>query len=142
MIKVAIFDGDGTLGLPNPSDEIRTMLAQLKRLNIQTAVASNGSEVAIRRSITNAGLDMPAYFATKGSVGLSKPSPEFVHTIQGMAGVQLNEIVYVGDDDKTDALCAINAHVLPLTAQYSTAMKPREYGLPIAEPKALADYLR
>lgn len=49
-------------------------------------------------------------------------------------------MVFLGDDDKTDILCAINASVLPFSSHYSPAGKP-EYGLPVDSPVTFARYL-
>ncbi|KKL53363.1 hypothetical protein LCGC14_2276180, partial [marine sediment metagenome] len=70
-----------------------------------------------------------------------KPSPKFVDKIQEMTGVKRHEIAYLGDDDNTDTLCAINAHILPFTAHYSDSGKPMEYGIPIYNPEEFIRYL-
>jgi hypothetical protein len=76
---------------------------------------------------------------TQRDVGIPKPSPEYIYQIQAQTGVELREIAYIGDKDKTDSFCAINAGVLPFAAHYSN--ETMKYGLPVLEPKALADYL-
>lgn len=149
MIKVIIFDGEGTLQLPNPSEEIRSLVTLLPQMDIIMAVASNGSRSEVETRFNLSGLPLPKIIVTPSDLGLNragkyfkKPSPEFVYQIRNIAQVALNEIMYVGDDDNTDALCAINAGVLPLTAKYSTSTKPKEYGFPISTPGNLVDYIK
>lgn len=143
MIKVLICDGDGTLQLPSPSPEILRLITQiLPSLGIELAVASNSStRQGIGRKFTKAGLPPPQYIVTRAEMGVSKPAPDYVYEIQRLAGVELSEIIYLGDDDRTDTFCAINAGVLPITAKYSTSGKPMNYGLHAYYPKAIEDYL-
>lgn len=143
MLKLLICDGDGTIGYPTPSAESRDLFALLPDLGIQLAVASNGSKMAVQNHFKHVGLEPPGIIVTRAEIGKSKPSPEFVQRIRDLAGVELREIAYVGDDDMTDILCAINAHVLPFAGHYSVAPTAREmqYGIPVLQPKALGDYL-
>lgn len=141
MIKVLICDGDGTLELPRPSEGIRKLLEALPTWGIQLAVASNGSRASVLRKFQSANLPQPEIIVTPDDVGAKKPSPAFVHKVRELADVELNEIIYLGDDDLTDTFCAINAGVLPLSAHYSKAQKQRQYGVPVNQPKALYDFL-
>lgn len=141
MIKVIIFDGDGTLQLPNPSNEIRNLVALLPSLGIKMAIASNNDRSAIEKGFRQAGLLLPEIIVTRNETGVPKPSPEFIKRIREHTEVELNEIMYVGDDDKTDTFCAINAGVLPVAAKYSNSGKPMDYGLPINTPDALERYI-
>lgn len=147
MIKVVICDGEGTLGLglPPPSSEIRTqirdLLESLGSLGMKLAVASNRTKAVVQQRFRREGLQLPDFTVTPRDVGKRKPSPVFVYRIQELADVELCEMVYLGDDDRTDAFCAINAHVLPFAAQYSESDTPRRYGLPVLEPKEFGDYL-
>lgn len=141
MIKVVICDGDGTLELPNPSTEIRNLVEALPSLGMKLAVASNDRKSSIVRHFYHAGLPLPEFIVTREDIGTPKPSPSFVYKIQELAGVQLNEMIYIGDDDNTDIFCAINARILPVAAKYSKSNKPMNYGLPIESPKAVLEYL-
>jgi hypothetical protein len=150
MIKVLICDGEGTLELPNPSEEIRRLIELLPRLDICLAVATNNFDSGnIRARFRQAGLRLPDYIVTRGDMPINprsgkpygKPSPLFIRKIQELSGVEPREIVYLGDDDKTDTFCAINACVLPFVALYSSSGNQMEYGIPITQPKAFIDYL-
>lgn len=142
MIKLLICDGDGTLGLPNPSREIREMLDNLDALGIKLAVASNSPRAEIVQRFQRANLPVPNIIVTRATTGARKPSPLFVDEVIQQSGVKRTEIAYLGDDDETDIFCATNSRVLPFSAQYSTANEPRQYGIPVNHPKALTDYLR
>ena len=141
MIKVVICDGDGSIALDRPSDA-RTIVEGLDELGIELAVASNRSKSRVVGKFRSAGLTPPRVIVTRNDVGSPKPSPELVFEIADQTGAELNEIAFLGDDDNTDSLCAINARVLPLLAMYSSANKPREYGLAISDPEYLLRYLR
>lgn len=142
MIKVLVCDGDGTLSLSNPSSQVKQLLQALPGLGIQLAVASNApNRLTVENRFQRAGLPIPNVIVTRAEIGTPKPSPDFIYRIRAETGANLNEIVYIGDDDKTDAFCAINAKVLPFTAHYSTSGKPMDYGLPVPSVEALLDYL-
>jgi len=108
---------------------------------MKLAVASNRTKAVVEQRFRREGLQLPDFIVTRKDVGKRKPSPDFVYRIQELADVELCETVYLGDDDRTDAFCAINAHVLPFAAQYSESDTPRRYGLPVLEPKEFRDYL-
>jgi hypothetical protein len=139
MIKVVVCDGDGTLQLPYPSEGIRNLIGTLPSLDIKLAVVSNNRKSAIERSFHTAGLQLPELIVTSAEIGVKKPSPEFVYRIRDLASVDLHEIIYLGDDDRTDMFCAINARILPVAAKYSNAQM--QYGLPIASPEEFQVYL-
>ena len=143
MLKLLICDGDGTIGYPNPSPELRDLFESLPALGIRLAVASNESAKIVRARFESAKLQTPDFIVTRAEMGTPKPSPEYVKRIRDQAGVELNEIAYIGDSDATDILCAVNAHILPFAAYYSTAQsaKGMQYGIPVHFPKALKDYL-
>lgn len=141
MIKVVICDGAGSIELPKPSPEMYELLDDLPRLGIELAVASNDLRSRIERRFRQADLDIPGIIVTSQDIGIRKPSPNFVYAIQDATGVGLNEMVYLGDDDKTDIFCAINAQVLPFAARYSQSGKAMNYGIPVCQPKAFHQYL-
>lgn len=140
MIKVLICDGEGTLGFPNISPGLLQLLNSLPNMGIQLAVASNGSRTQITNRFRSAGAALPSLIITPQETRTRKPSPEFVFMIQRQTGVKLEEIAYLGDDDKTDIFCAINAGVLPFAATYSNPNM--QYGLLVSQPKTLFDFLR
>lgn len=135
-------DGDGTLLLPNASDEVSSLRSFLSSSDIKLAVATNGSRRRVIKQFQRAGLEDPDLIVTRGALGVKKPSPEFISTVADKLGVDHSEIVYLGDDDKTDIYAAINAGVLPLAAHYSRANKSLKYGLPINSVSGLENYLR
>lgn len=142
MIRLVICDGNGTLELPNPSSPIQELLEEMGNLGIGLAVASNAPNIGVvERKFTESGLEAPDIIVTRSETDKPKPSPEFVYKILEEAGLDINEVVYLGDDDNTDIFCAINAHVLPFSADYSEADKPREHGLSVPTPKHFQDYL-
>ena len=142
MIRVLICDGKGTLQLPNPSNEIRNLVGMLPNLGIELAVASNeNSSQNIRKLFAQAKLPIPKHIITPSIVGRKKPSPLFVEMICQLTGASKNEVIYLGDDDRTDIFCAINSKVLPLAAHYSSSGKPMQYGLPVNDLAALKSYL-
>lgn len=142
MIKLVIFDGDGTLEFPNPSPATRDLLSSMRSSGIKIGIATNqSSEQQVRQKFRTAALPEPDCVATPREIGRRKPAPDFVRHLQKAAGVQLNEIVYLGDDDMTDALCAINANVLPARATYSSAANGMRYGLPFSSPQSFHKYL-
>lgn len=142
MIKMVIFDGDGTLEFPSPSPAIHELLSYMRLTGIKIGVATNqSSEQQVRRKFQIAGLPEPDCVATPQEIGKRKPAPDFVRHLQKAAGVQLNEIIFLGDDDTTDAFCAINANVLPARAAYSRSASNMKYGLPFLSPQSFHKYL-
>jgi hypothetical protein len=63
-------------------------------------------------------------------------------SIRDLADVELRQIIYIGDDDATDAFCSINARVLPFAAHYSNSGRAMNYGLPVPQPIAFHQYVR
>jgi predicted amidophosphoribosyltransferase len=139
MIKVLVTDGSGTLGLPSPSAEIRNLLNSMNSADIELAVASNVPESRVRARFTSAGLPVPNLLVTSQDVGVRKPSPRFIEEIASQSGYSKKQIAYLGDNDGTDILCAINAGVLPIAARYSNPNI--KYGIPVDHPRALQRYL-
>lgn len=146
MIRVVICDGNGTLELPNPSSAIRDLVKTISSLGIELAITSNNYRSSIIKSVTKAGLSIPKIIVTpedfhklKAKPEIVKPNPNFVYKVRDLTRVQLNEIIYIGDNDRTDIYCAINAGVLPIAARYSNS--EMKYGLPFDSPKDLKNYL-
>lgn len=134
-----VCDGDGTLELPTPSPAMRKLLQTLEARKIQLAVASNSSRASVVQRFKSAGLTVPKIIVTPSEVHKPKPAGEYMLRIRDLAGVELNEMLYVGDHDKTDIFCAINAGVLPLAAKY--ANPAIQYGFAIPSPQLLLDYI-
>lgn len=49
MIKLLICDGDGTLLMPSPSEDILNLVKRMGELNIGLAVATNSSSENIKK---------------------------------------------------------------------------------------------
>ncbi|MHB8630031.1 MAG: HAD hydrolase-like protein [Aggregatilineales bacterium] len=138
---MVICDGEGTLELHNPT-RAKNLIAGLAKLNIELAIASNASHLQLQRRFGDVGLNLPSVVVTPAEVyNRKKPKADFVFEVQRRTGVELCEIVFLGDDDNTDTFCAINARVLPFTADYSTATKPRHYGILMANYESFLSYL-
>lgn len=142
MIRVLICDGDGTLELPNPSQGVRDLLDALPGLGITLAVASNNTRNAVEASFRRASLDIPSVIVTRRDIGEPKPSPRFVSEISRLTGASPTEMVFLGDDDRTDLFCAINSKVLPLRASYSQFLPKAQYGLSMSHPATVLRFLR
>lgn len=139
MIQVLVSDGAGTLGLPSPSDDIRNLLRSLDEHGIKLAVASNAPRAVVESRFDSASLPVPSLIVTSADIGVKKPSPKFIDEIARQSGAGREQIVYLGDDEKTDIFCAINAGVLPIAASYSNPNL--RYGIPVFHPRALQRYL-
>lgn len=48
------------------------------------------------------GLSLPLGIATPNKVGTRKPSPQFIEYILARTGIRRSEMVFLGDDNKTD----------------------------------------
>jgi hypothetical protein len=141
MIRVFISEGAGSLGFPEPPQGIKELLEYFREHGILHAVTTNGTSADVIKRFRTAGLPEPDIVVSRYDVGAPKPSPLLIEAVLAKAGVDKRQAIYLGDDDRTDTFSAINAHVLPLSAQYSPDKKPREYGLPVTDPKAIIDYL-
>ena len=145
MIKLLICDGDGTLGLPNPSSDIRTLIEVLDEFDIKIAVATNNTKARIIEAFHKADIDIPDIIVTKTLVGgKPKPAPEYIDKIEELSGIDRNEMILIGDDGITDIMCAINSGVLPFSTYYSISQKNEAelgYGIPINTPEELIDWI-
>lgn len=78
MIKLLICDGDGTLLMPSPSEDILNLVKRMGELNIGLAVATNSSSENIKKNFVSNGMPEPIIIATPNEVGARKPSPKFI----------------------------------------------------------------
>lgn len=140
-IKAVFFDLDGTLlnasGKPVPG--VVEMIQELAMLGLRWVAASNKSNAYIQRRLLGAGLN-PDLVLSRENVGASKPSPEFCYQAAARLGISKNEMIYVGDDNLTDAICAINAAVLYANARWSNAHP--NYGVNLATPNDVVRFVR
>jgi hypothetical protein len=75
-------------------------------------------------------------------VTINKGSTEFVTRPAREAGVALSDIIYVGDNDKTDARTAANARVPYFRATWAHPHgQAGKYGIPVSSVRALMDYI-
>jgi|GEM_PF-4430047 len=140
MIKVVICDGKGAVGLPSPS-AAQEIIRSLPEMQMQLAVATNDKTRALaERTFLSADLTPPSIIVTRGDIGVAKGSPLYVERIAAQAQVGKHEIVYIGDDDKTDSICALNSRVLLLSARYSNP--EMTFGLPMSSPDEFLEYLK
>jgi hypothetical protein len=142
MIKVVICDGQGTVGIPSPTNEHRYLVDALPSLGMKLAVVSNAlSRSTIEMRFHLAGLPQPDFIVARDEVLMArKPSPAFIRKLKELANVQEREMVYLGDDDVTDIMCAINAGILPFAAKYSEPSL--QYGRPVHSPSDFLTYLQ
>ncbi len=82
----------------------------------------------------------PDFVALPSNIGKRKPSGDFVTIPAERLGVGRNELVYLGDDDMTDAVCASHARVPYLRAAW--AEPDGQYGIPLASLHDVVRYLR
>ena len=140
MIKLVVCDGDGTLELPSPSQSTLALLKRMQQLGIGLAVASNSPRPFVESRFKQAGLAQPLILVTSTDIGALKPSPKFIEHISTSTGIQPHEMIFLGDSDTTDIFCAINSHILPFAALYSSKGQPK-YGVGVTNPAELALYL-
>ncbi|MBN2210388.1 MAG: HAD family hydrolase [Sedimentisphaerales bacterium] len=139
-IKAVLFDLDGTLIdssghlVPN----INTLISGLDHRDIKWLVLSNQGRRRALQMLSNASLN-PHLLITNDDVNERKPSPAFCKYAADKLDIELNEMIYVGDNDKTDAICAINAGVLYLNAGWSN--KHNRYGLNIITPRNILSFI-
>jgi len=75
-------------------------------------------------------------------VSINKGSTEFITRPAREANVPLSDIIYVGDNDKTDARTAANAKVPYFRAMWARPHgQTGQYGIPMASVRALIDYI-
>ena len=140
MIKVLICDGDGTLGFRQ--NHAAKIINSLNDLGITLAVSTNDHTQNIIQRFRHHGLTPPDVIVSKFDIASKgKADPKMVLEIASRLNVKPQEMAFLGDDDNTDIFCALNAGILPLSARYSTADKPRVYGIPIEDPSYLIRYL-
>lgn len=140
-IEGIIFDLDGTLvdakGVPVKG--IQTVLSEVHKLGLRWAVVSNRGQQRTRERLSGAGL-RPDYILSADKLGNRKPHPTFCYAVAHEFGIDKNRLVYIGDDDKTDGICAINAGVLYLNAGWSNA-NPR-WGINLTRPSSILSFTK
>jgi HAD superfamily hydrolase (TIGR01662 family) len=143
-VEAVILDLDGTLlpkGTSTPTAGVPDMIRALKQLNLRLAVASNNASAGAVRRLQAAGLPYDLVVAPDVIPQLrgkpeKKPSPEFCYEVlRQFRLTHSNQLLYVGDSDTTDAICAVNAGVLYANAGWSNSGS--RYGLQLNAPMAV-----
>lgn len=140
-LKAAIFDLDGTI-ITSSGTAVRGIaeaIARLRALGVRIAIASNYGAARARNVIDAAGLKVDL-FSGPDTARVKKPSPGICSYVASELRVELNEMIYVGDSDTTDAICAVNAKVLYFNAMWSNPSP--KYGLPASSPESLVRFVR
>jgi hypothetical protein len=140
-IRAVILDVEGTLLLQpgQPQRGVSAMLRGMRDAGLSVAVAANKTEAEMARWLRGSRVD-PDLVLCPATVGQKKPSPEFVYKACSDFGIGINEIIYVGDSDRTDAITAANAKTLYLSAGWSGHQG--KYGVPVKAPQSVIRFIR
>jgi predicted amidophosphoribosyltransferase len=137
-IRVIIVDASKTIlndeGCAVPG--IGQLLAFCRSRNVKIVINSNQDELL--RKVDRAGLPYDLLVGRR-DVGIRKPSRKYVDIVLTKFNVRPTEVVYLGDDDKTDAYCAANGKVLYLSALW--ANPDPKYGIRLRTPSAAIKFL-
>lgn len=135
-IKGVIIDYSNTLVAGNGVvPGMAELVKGLRDCQLGVAVVSNNKTDA---SLLNAlGISVAL---TPAEVGNKKPSPDFVKEVARRLNILPQEIVYVGDDWRTDARCAANAGILYYHAAWGKG--DFRYGLKVHSPEAFLAIVR
>ncbi len=126
-IRGIVVDVSGTLLTDRgPVDGLTEFWAACKDQGLKIIVASNKPEEV--RRLRELGFKGD-FEATPGSVKARKPSPKFVAIPADVLGLKVSDLVYLGDDDLTDAVCASHAKIPYLRATW--ANPTGRYGIAI-----------
>lgn len=139
-IRAAIFDLDGTVvksdGTLVPG--IARAFSRLEEKGVRIAVATNHPKARAAAMLARNGVTV-AVISAPDTAGAKKPSAEICRYVARELGLTMNELIYIGDSDDTDALSAVNARVLYLCAKWSNPNA--KYGLPVADPPSLVRFI-
>lgn len=136
-IEAILFDLDGTLvdNTGSVQEGILDLIHWIEAKDLYWAVASNRGQRRANHVLRAAGLE-PHLVVTNDEVQAKKPSPAFCTYVTSQFDISLKELIYIGDNDRTDAICAINAKVLYFNAGWSNPES--RYGWPLSYPKDLS----
>jgi len=85
----------------------------LKRQNIEIGVLSDGAQKQQEFKLKKTGiLKYFKFVLTAESEGMSKPNPFFFQKGASMFGVESNDVIYIGDNLKKDAMGATDAGLM------------------------------
>lgn len=140
-LKVVIFDvSDTVLGKDGtPAPGIADAIDVLRHAGIKVAMAANAGAGVTRSQLNRVGIGYDLVVGLDTAGGHRKPSPVYCRLPAEHFGAEPHEMVYVGDNDKTDALCAVNAGVMYLAARWANPAP--KYGQPVDDPNALLRFV-
>jgi len=119
-----------------PVDGLTDFWAACKGHGLKIIVASNQSrEVGRLRALGFKG----DFEATPQSVKARKPSPDFVVVPAHALGLEVSDLVYLGDDDFNDAVCASHAKIPYLRAGW--ANPTGQYGIAVDHLTSVAQFI-
>jgi len=119
-----------------PVDGLGEFWAACKDQGLKIIVASNQpQEVRRLRALGFKG----DFEATPWSVRARKPSPEFVAVPARALGLEIRDLVYLGDDDFNDAVCASHAKIPYLRAAWANLTG--QYGIPVDSLTSAARFI-
>jgi hypothetical protein len=132
-IKAVVFDlSDTTISSSGVAVEgIREAFAAIRASGRKLAVASNYSSASTRSALIRNSLDVDLIVGPDVT-GVKKGSPEVNQFIARSFGCTLTELLYVGDNDKTDFPSCVNSGVLYLSARW--ANPNAKYGIAVDSP--------
>jgi HAD superfamily hydrolase (TIGR01662 family) len=139
-LKAVILDLDGTTIQPDGSavPGIAEAIERIASAGVSIAVATNHSSARAKKLLHANDLTVDVISAPD-IAGDRKPSPLICTYVADQLGIAVNEMIYVGDNDKTDALAAMNARVLYLSALWANNVA--KYGLHVADPNNLVRFV-
>ncbi len=139
MIDTVLLDLSGTLvdlKTEKAASQVPEMIQGLRDLGLKIAVLSN--ESAPKRLLKQAGL-YADIVVCPNNVNAKKPSPQFISFAVKNLGTSPDRVVYLGDNDRTDAFCAANGSVLYFHADWSSHVN--QYGIAITKPSCFPKIL-
>lgn len=139
-LKLVLIDFSNTLA--SPSGKMAPLMpeaiARCREHGLKVAIVTNGRRTQTLAALQKADIEVDLVLGSD-TVGAKKPSPAFCEKAIVHFGVKPHECVYLGDDDKTDALCAVNAGVLYLAAHW--ANPAAQYGIPCGTPDSFIRFV-
>lgn len=140
-LRAVVFDLNCTLAGTDGRlvDGVTEMLSGLRALGLKVALASNQPRADVIPRISHAGLK-PDLIFTRTDESTGDPGPKFCVDAARAFRIGNNQMVFVGDNDEIDAICAIDAGVLYINAGWSNR-KPR-YGVIAATPRDVLRLIR
>ncbi len=139
-IKAVVFDlSDTTIDATgNAVTGIREAFSAIRASGRKLAVASNVHTAVIKNALLSNSLAVDLIVAPDVT-GVKKGSPEVNRFIARTFGCELTELLYVGDNDKTDFPSCVNSGVLYLSARW--ANPSAKYGIAVDSPDSVRRFL-